>query len=78
MGLKDTFKNLFNYFEVEDANEADEQYQANSTGNERPAMHVATTKPVSRPVERPSRRITRGCKQYRSRGCNAYMNVNKN
>ncbi|HFI0668129.1 TPA: cell division protein SepF [Streptococcus suis] len=60
MGLKDTFKNLFNYFEVEDANEVEEQHQANSIGNERPAMHVAATKPVNRPVERSSRVESRG------------------
>ena len=60
MGIKDTFKNLVNYFEVEDANEVDEQYQANSTDNKRPAMHAATIKPISRPVERPSRGESRG------------------
>lgn len=41
MALKDTFKNLFNYFEVDDVNEATEQEEAYSMPNERPKMRVA-------------------------------------
>lgn len=60
MALKDTFKNFFNYFEVEDANEVDELAQANTPVNERPAMRVAAPKPTPAPVERPTRSEARG------------------
>lgn len=48
MALKDTFKNLFNYFEVDDVNEVEEQEDAYSMPNDRPKMRVAntTTSPV--------------------------------
>lgn len=43
MAFKDTFKNLFNYFEVDDINEVEEQESAYSMPNERPKMRVANT-----------------------------------
>ncbi|HEM3577175.1 TPA: cell division protein SepF [Streptococcus suis] len=46
MALKDTFKNLFNYFEVDDVNEAAEQEEAYSMPNERPKMRVAQQTPA--------------------------------
>lgn len=48
MALKDTFKNLFNYFEVDDVNEVEEQEDAYSMPNDRLKMRVAntTTSPV--------------------------------
>lgn len=48
MALKDAFKNLFNYFEVDEVND-EEQEEAYAMPNERPKMRVAekTTIPVS-------------------------------
>ncbi len=43
MALKDTFKNLFNYFEVDEVNEVEEQADAYSMPNDRPKMRVANT-----------------------------------
>ncbi|MDW8649730.1 cell division protein SepF [Streptococcus suis] len=43
MALKDTFKNLFNYFEVDEVNEVEEQADAYSMPNNRPKMRVANT-----------------------------------
>lgn len=43
MALKDTFKNLFNYFEVDDVNEMEEQAEAYSMPNDRPKMHIANS-----------------------------------
>ncbi|MGQ7388036.1 cell division protein SepF [Streptococcus suis] len=43
MALKDTFKNLFNYFEVDEVNEVEEQADAYSMPNDRPKMRVAST-----------------------------------
>ncbi|HEP1840097.1 TPA: cell division protein SepF [Streptococcus suis] len=43
MALKDTFKNLFNYFEVDEVNEVEEQADAYSMPNDRPKMRVAHT-----------------------------------
>ncbi|HEM4402477.1 TPA: cell division protein SepF [Streptococcus suis] len=43
MALKDTFKNLFNYFEVDEVNDVEEQADAYSMPNDRPKMRVANT-----------------------------------
>lgn len=61
MALKDTFKNLFNYFEVDDVNEATEQEEAYSMPNERPKMRVANaTQSVNEQQNKPeTRRETR-------------------
>ncbi|HFI0448949.1 TPA: cell division protein SepF [Streptococcus suis] len=52
MAIRDTFKNLFSYFEVDDVNELEEQEEAYSLPNERSersaTMHVA--KPVTSTV----------------------------
>lgn len=66
MALKDTFKNLFNYFEVDDVNEAAEQEEAYSMPNERPKMRVAPQTSVTsneQPVKIESRREVRADNQ---------------
>ncbi|HFU3844168.1 TPA: cell division protein SepF [Streptococcus suis] len=70
MALKDTFKNLFNYFEVDDVNEVAEQEEAYSMPNERPKMRVAnTTQTVSEHQQKPeTRRETRSDYQVQRSG----------
>lgn len=66
MALKDTFKNLFNYFEVDDVNEVAEQEEAYSMPNERPKMRVAQQTSVTlneQPVKIESRREVRADNQ---------------
>lgn len=49
MALKDTFKNLFSYFEVDEVNELEEQEEAYALPNERvtsKTMHVAKATPA--------------------------------
>lgn len=46
MALKDTFKRFFNYFEMDESMEVEEQMEAYSKETEHPRMRLATKSPV--------------------------------
>lgn len=50
MALKDTFKNLFNYFEIDDSAEVEDRPETYQMTNERPKMRVAPTTATKEPV----------------------------